>query len=271
MNTSPRVLLPLAAFAGLTLTVSACAGSTSAPHHPANAAAPATASTAPATAGPNPSAHHHRHHHAAARPRHPQQAAHHRAACGTSLWAHVYHPDRLKIIQRCKTVHGTVKDLTWEPDGDLHIRLAVRSSLVNSANDTYEHGDLVLEEICQGSVSQADAIAACRGVPHNLTIPAVGDKVTVMGSYVLDQDHGWMEIHPVTGLAVTGHVAAPAPSSPPSSPPAAGGCHPKTPSGNCYEPGQFCPTADAGMSGVAGNGETITCVLESGRYHWHPG
>jgi hypothetical protein len=24
------------------------------------------------------------------------------------------------------------------------------------------------------------------------------------------------------------------------------------------------------MTGVAGDGKTITCVLESGRYHWHP-
>jgi hypothetical protein len=108
-------------------------------------------------------------------------------------------------------VHGTVKELAWEPDGDLHIRLATRPALVN-ANDQYEHGDLVLEEICQGSITQADAVAACRGVPHNLTVPSVGDKVTVTGSYVLDQDHGWMEIHPVTSLTITGHVAAPPPS-----------------------------------------------------------
>jgi hypothetical protein len=65
--------------------------------------------------------------------------------------------------------------------------------------------------------------------------------------------------------------AAPPPPPPSSAAPAPAGCYPTTPSGNCYEPGQFCPTADAGMTGVAGDGETITCVLESGRYHWHPG
>ena len=57
-----------------------------------------------------------------------------------------------------------------EPDGDLHILLATRPALVNAANDQYEHGDLVLEEICQGSVTQADAVAACQGVPHDLTV-----------------------------------------------------------------------------------------------------
>ena len=67
----------------------------------------------------------------------------------------------------------------------------------------------------------------------------------------------------------TGSAPAPAPSSA-APPPAPAGCHPTTSSGNCYEPGEFCPEADAGMTGVAGDGEAITCVLESGRYHWHP-
>jgi hypothetical protein len=184
----------------------------------------------------------------------------------------VYHPDRLQVVQRCKTVHGTVTELRWEPDGDLHIRLATRASLVNSVNDQYQAGDLVLEEICQGNVSQADAEAACQGVPHDLTIPSVGDKVTVTGSYVLDADHGWMEIHPVTSVTVTGHGAAlPAPAPSPtlnSEPPVAGSCHPKTPSGNCYEPGEFCSSAEHGETGVAGDGKTITCVQDGSYWRW---
>ena len=35
-----------------------------------------------------------------------------------------------------------------------------RHGLVNADNDKFEHGDLVLEEICQGSITQADAVAA---------------------------------------------------------------------------------------------------------------
>jgi hypothetical protein len=106
------------------------------------------------------------------------------------------------------------------------------------------------------------------GVPQ-MIIPSVGDKVVVQGSYVLDQDHGWMEIHPVTSIRITGHAApAPAPSSA-APPPAPAGCHPTTSSGNCYEPGEFCPEADAGMTGVAGDGETIKCTAGSpGR--WEP-
>ena len=203
-------------------------------------------------------------------------AHHRRSRCDAALWAHVYHPDRLQVVHACMTVRGRVDAVRQEPDGDLHILLATRPALVNSANVAYEHGDLVLEEICQGPVTQADAIDACQGVPHNLTVPSPGDRVKVTGSYVLDADHGWMEIHPVTRLTVTGY-GAPAPAPAPvhhhhhtAPPPAPSGCTPKTPSGNCYEPGEYCPTADAGMTGVAGDGETITCVLESGRYHWHP-
>jgi hypothetical protein len=48
-----------------------------------------------------------------------------------------------------------------------------------------------------------------------------------------------------------------------------GGCYPKTSSGHCYEPGEFCPHADAGMSGIAGNGEAIICEDNNG-LRWEP-
>lgn len=67
-------------------------------------------------------------------------------------------------------------------------------------------------------------------------------------------------------------VAAPAPapsggSSPSAAPPS--GCYPKTDSGNCYEPGEFCRTSDHGVSGVAGNGEAIICEDNNG-WRWKP-
>lgn len=61
-----------------------------------------------------------------------------------------------------------------------------------------------------------------------------------------------------------------APSSPPathaapSSPAAHAACHPLTNSGHCYEPGEFCRNADAGMSGIAGDGKAIVCR----DHHW---
>jgi hypothetical protein len=56
-------------------------------------------------------------------------------------------------------------------------------------------------------------------------------------------------------------TTAPAPST---------GCYPTTSSGNCYKPGEFCPHADAGMNGVAGNGEAIICEDNNG-LRWEPG
>src|SRR5262249_17915478 len=47
------------------------------------------------------------------------------------------------------------------------------------------------------------------------------------------------------------------------------GCYPKTDSGNCYEPGEFCRTSDAGMRGVAGDGEAIICEDNNG-LRWEP-
>jgi hypothetical protein len=77
----------------------------------------------------------------------------------------------------------------------------------------------------------------------------------------------WETAEARLGLATSAPSQPPAP--PPSSAPSApAGCHPTTPSGNCYEPGEYCPEADAGTTGVAGDGKTIVCRLVSGRYHW---
>jgi hypothetical protein len=63
----------------------------------------------------------------------------------------------------------------------------------------------------------------------------------------------------------------PAPSQPPptTSAPQPAGCYPRASSGNCYEPGEFCPHADAGMTGVAGDGEKIICTDNNG-LRWEP-
>jgi hypothetical protein len=51
-----------------------------------------------------------------------------------------------------------------EPDGDFHIRLALdpgQEDLLNEKNMTVQHGDLVIEPICEHPVTQADAIGSC--------------------------------------------------------------------------------------------------------------
>jgi hypothetical protein len=66
-------------------------------------------------------------------------------------------------------------------------------------------------------------------------------------------------------------VASPPPprSPPPPPPPAPPACYPLSSKGTCYEPGEYCPNADHGLSGIAGDGEKITCEDNNG-WRWEP-
>jgi hypothetical protein len=120
--------------------------------------------------------------------------------CGSPT-DHVYHAYRLHLIDPCKTVSGTIVAIRSEADGDYHVLLALDSqysSLLRSANYSGEHGDLVLEPICQHSITQADAVGPCSGPVSNVPIPPIGTHVSATGSYVYDLDHGgWAELHPL--------------------------------------------------------------------------
>lgn len=156
---------------------------------------------------------HHRHHH---RPARVAPAA--GASCISGLWSHVYHSYRLHVITSCTTVTGTVKYISAEPDGDLHIDILLDpayAGMINAANRAYEYGELVTEAIClYGPITQADAVGPCRGLTWKPAIPAVGDRVAITGGYVIDTDHGWAEIHPVSSVRIlSGSVAAPPPTS----------------------------------------------------------
>lgn len=127
--------------------------------------------------------------------------------CDPSLWNHIYNSYRLQIIKECITVTGTVDAVNDEKDGDEHILLrldAGQENLLNDKNISEQKGDLVLEPVCVNEVTQADAIVPCSGYLNNVQIPELGDKVNVTGTYVLDKEHDWMEIHPVTCITITG-------------------------------------------------------------------
>jgi hypothetical protein len=60
--------------------------------------------------------------------------------------------------------------------------------------------------------------------------------------------------------------------SPPPTPPASAtpaGCYPLSDEGTCYEPGEYCRDDDHGASGIAGDGEAITCEDNDG-WRWEP-
>jgi hypothetical protein len=225
MNTSTRVLLPLAALAGLALTVSACAGSASAPHHPANAAAPATASTAPSSSSAAGSL--------------PTTAA---PAAST----HLGPTATVRAYYRAINNHNYAR--AWHLGG----------RFTGSSYSAFAAG-------FQGTAHDKVSVLSVTGNVVTARLAARqtdGSVRTYQGTY-------WVTHGIITRFDVAPSSAAPPPPPPSSAAPAAG-CHPLTPSGHCYEPGEYCPTADAGQTGVAGDGKTIVCVLESGRYHWHP-
>jgi hypothetical protein len=124
--------------------------------------------------------------------------------CGANLefeWQHVYHPDRLVVREQCKVVTGVIDSVRSEPDGDFHVRLALdpgQENLLNDKNMSVQHGDLVIEPICEHPATQTDAVASCENFAGGVPRPRKGMHVRVAGSYVHDVErgHGWMEIHP---------------------------------------------------------------------------
>jgi hypothetical protein len=126
--------------------------------------------------------------------------------CDQSLWQHVYRAQqRLQVIKPCITVTGIIDEIrTHEADGDFHILLHLDpqfSNLLVPANQR-EHGDLVLEPVCQHTPTAPNAIAACKNFHQDINIPDVNAHVAVTGAFVRDKEpgHGWTEIHPVTSI-----------------------------------------------------------------------
>ncbi len=135
--------------------------------------------------------------------------------------ANVYHAYRLHIVKSCLAVTGTVEYVRREDDGDVHVELSLpanESHLLDAANVADEYGHLVtvivpadqpdctpgepppLPPTAYRSYSYSYGI--CTGA--DVATPALGARVVVTGPYVLDADHGWMEIHPVWSVTLEG-------------------------------------------------------------------
>ena len=124
--------------------------------------------------------------------------------CDESLWSHVYNPSRLQVITRCVSVTGIIDESSRNDDGDAHFGLKVDSpysSMVNKMNKSSQNGALVVESVCNQSPSLNKVGNACNGFQSNVYIPKVGDRVKILGAYVLDGHNGWTEIHPATSIA----------------------------------------------------------------------
>jgi hypothetical protein len=152
-------------------------------------------------------------------------------SCDESLWSHVWYPPRLQVIERCRVVTGIVENISIRGDGDEHISLKLDpeyTNLVNQKNIDEQHGYLVLEIICKNPIRRMDeliactkedtedteghikvigacvlAFNACNGFKQDFEVN-VGEHIRVTGAYVLDSEHGWNEIHPITSIVKIG-------------------------------------------------------------------
>jgi hypothetical protein len=139
------------------------------------------------------------------------QSANNNTGCNPDINNFVYHPLRLKVIQECITVTGTLDLARVEKDGDYHMLVkldAPFANLTNSLNDAKFNGDLVVEPICQNIPTQTDAIDPCssyNGPNFGISSTALGTHLELTGRYVLDMQHGgWAEIHPLDGMKTIG-------------------------------------------------------------------
>lgn len=123
--------------------------------------------------------------------------------CDPNLWKFVYNPERLQVIDKCKTVTGTIEETNADPDGDQHMLLKLdkgQKDLLTKKNKTKKDGDLVIEAVCINNITRKRAMGACPGYVNHVQLPNVGDHVKVTGSYVIDSHNGWAEIHPITKI-----------------------------------------------------------------------
>jgi hypothetical protein len=142
--------------------------------------------------------------------------------------AGVYLSGRLKLVDRCMTVSGTVDCLKDEPDGDVHIRLRLDQQytwLLLPANSLQTCVDqpgphLVVEIIPQHPEGLFRTNNADAGGFISPAKPKPGDHIAVTGPYVVDTNilhrvlyqgrpaENWAEIHPAWGIKVD-HQATP--------------------------------------------------------------
>ncbi len=121
--------------------------------------------------------------------------------CDKKLWNFVWEPKRLQVLDKCKTVTGTIVEKNADPDGDEHMLLkldAGQEDLLIKKNYTKKGGNLVIEAVCINHITRKIAKGVCNGYINHIQLPKVGDHVKVTGSYVVDSHNGWAEIHPIS-------------------------------------------------------------------------
>jgi hypothetical protein len=203
------------------------------------------------------------------------------------------------MLSRCRTVSGTVVVVRHEEDGDVHIDVDTGGFLTNPVNESDQGGDLVVEfmprdggHLPAPSVGErirltgAWVLDADHGWNELHPVwsetlsgatfrsgPQYGGSPADVGSSAAAADctSNGAACHGYAGVSPAASSQPSTPSAPPTGAPtkAPTGCSPKSSSGNCYEAGEYCSSADHGMTGVAGDGESIICEDNNG-WRWEP-
>jgi hypothetical protein len=130
------------------------------------------------------------------------------ASCDQSLWKHIAHPARLKVLDPCVTVSGIVTLVHFPPDGDTVFALKPDpqyKNMVNKANfNPKMKGGIWVELICQRSNKSHESVHKGDCQDYNgpkFPTPKVGQYLRVTGSHVQDNgEDGHLEVHPTTSI-----------------------------------------------------------------------
>lgn len=122
---------------------------------------------------------------------------------------YVYDPTRLKVVQACIRVTGTVDGMWLATDGDTNILLRLdppyQHLLTPGNEEGEERGDLGVEAVCTASPVDPIVMALCANDhdPYAQPAPRMGEHVWMEGRYILDLDHGsHAELHPLYRMGV---------------------------------------------------------------------
>ena len=132
--------------------------------------------------------------------------------CRRSPLAGVHTPDRLRLLDRCRAIAGTVKEPEKNRgDGDATFNLAPDPAYASMLDDkNRQEGGIHVE------IVPADQVGCVKGQPvehpgvtglgdctgAHLKLPRAGAHVRVVGAYVLDVSNDWNEFHPVWKITV---------------------------------------------------------------------
>jgi phosphatidylserine/phosphatidylglycerophosphate/cardiolipin synthase-like enzyme len=104
---------------------------------------------------------------------------------------------------------------------------------------------------------------------YNRELGLVTTSISVLGplNSTLSGDISNGQSQQQTSASPPGATTSPTSAQSPTNPTTAS-CSPIDDEGGCYEPGEYCRDDDHGMTGRAGDGESIICQDENGTWYW---